>query len=210
MRVLIYDDHGLARLAFISRAKQLGCTLEEITDLLSIWDGERCGQVQARFHRLVTDKITEAARQINDLSALGAQLRHAAAQLAGPAADGPCGPGCACLRVEAPTNNLGVAVVAEPDEAPIACTLDPAAIGDRVQEWRTLVARATARMTAADGTARLEFGRDIDVAALAALAAAEQTCCRFFSFTLRIRTTASASKRALPPARQRWSKSYSP
>src|SRR4029079_4289209 len=42
----LYDDRALGRLAFIGRAKQLGCTLEEIIDLVSIWDGERCGPVQ--------------------------------------------------------------------------------------------------------------------------------------------------------------------
>ena len=43
----VYDDGALARLAFISRAKQLGSSLEEITDLVEIWDGERCGPVHA-------------------------------------------------------------------------------------------------------------------------------------------------------------------
>ena len=32
----LYDDHTLARLAFIARAKQLGCSLEEITDLVGV------------------------------------------------------------------------------------------------------------------------------------------------------------------------------
>ena len=35
----LYDDSSLARLAFVSRAKQLGCTLEEITELATAWDG---------------------------------------------------------------------------------------------------------------------------------------------------------------------------
>jgi MerR family transcriptional regulator, copper efflux regulator len=96
----LYDGGTLSRLAFISRAKQLGCSLEEITDLVGIWDGERCGPVQKRFHDLVTSKLTEAERQIADLTSLSAQLRHAAAQLAGPAIDGPCSEGCACLALE--------------------------------------------------------------------------------------------------------------
>jgi MerR family copper efflux transcriptional regulator len=44
----LYDDMTITRLAFIGRAKQLGRTLEEITDLVGIWDGERCGPVQRR------------------------------------------------------------------------------------------------------------------------------------------------------------------
>jgi MerR family transcriptional regulator, copper efflux regulator len=96
----LYDDHVLARLAFIARAKQLGCSLEEITDLVGIWDGERCGPVQKRFHDLVTTRLADAERQIAELTALVEQLRHAAAQLAGPAIDGPCDEGCACLALE--------------------------------------------------------------------------------------------------------------
>lgn len=96
----LYDDGTLARLSFIARAKQLGCSLEEITDLVGIWDGERCGPVQKRFHDLVTTKLADAERQIAELSALTDQLRHAAAQLAGPALDGPCNEDCACLALD--------------------------------------------------------------------------------------------------------------
>lgn len=96
----LYDDHSIARLAFIARAKQLGCTLEEITDLIGIWDGARCGPVQRSFHDLVTAKLAAAERQIAALTALSDQLRHAAAQLAEPAIDGPCSEDCVCLTLE--------------------------------------------------------------------------------------------------------------
>jgi DNA-binding transcriptional MerR regulator len=95
----VYDDDALARLAFVARAKGLGCSLDEITDLLAIWDGDRCGPVQRRFHDLVTVKIADAERQIAALTALVDQLRDAAARLTGPATDGPCGEGCACMAV---------------------------------------------------------------------------------------------------------------
>jgi MerR family transcriptional regulator, copper efflux regulator len=96
----LYDDHTLARLAFIARTKQLGCSLEEITDLVDIWDGEPCGPVQKRLHDRVTTRLADAERQIAELTALAEQLRHAAAQLAGPAIDGPCDEGCACLALD--------------------------------------------------------------------------------------------------------------
>ena len=96
----VYDDGTLRRLAFIDRAKRLGCSLDEITDLVGIWDGERCGPVQKRFHELVTSKLVEAERQIAELTSLSEQLRHAAARLAGPATDAPCNEDCACLALE--------------------------------------------------------------------------------------------------------------
>jgi MerR family transcriptional regulator, copper efflux regulator len=97
----LYDDDTLDRLAFIARAKKLGCSLEEITDLASIWDGERCGPVQRRFHDLLTTKIADAERQIAELTALTAQLREAARHLEGPAIDGPCSAACACVAIGA-------------------------------------------------------------------------------------------------------------
>ena len=48
-----YDERTLVRLAFISRAKQLGCSLDEIADLSLAWDGGECGPVQDRLRRLV-------------------------------------------------------------------------------------------------------------------------------------------------------------
>jgi MerR family transcriptional regulator, copper efflux regulator len=95
-----YDDDTLARLGFIARAKQLGCSLEEITDLVGIWDGERCGPVQKRFHDLVTAKLAATERQIAELTALAGQLRDTATRLAGPATDGPCDESCACSTLD--------------------------------------------------------------------------------------------------------------
>jgi DNA-binding transcriptional MerR regulator len=95
----LYDDDTVSRLAFIARAKQLGCTLDEIIDLAGLWDGEQCGPVQKRFHDLVTAKLAEAERQIAELTRLTGELRVVAAQLASPAMDGPCSDGCACLAV---------------------------------------------------------------------------------------------------------------
>jgi len=96
----LYDDDDLARLAFIARAKNLGCTLDEVNDLVGIWDGEQCGPVQKRFHDLVTAKLAAAERQIIELTALADQLRQAAGLLAGPATDGPCDEGCACMLLD--------------------------------------------------------------------------------------------------------------
>jgi DNA-binding transcriptional MerR regulator len=184
----VYDDHTLARLAFIARAKQLGCSLEEITDLLGIWDGERCGPVQRRFHDLVTDKIGNARRQVSELTKLTSQLQTAAAQLAGPAIDGPCGDDCACVAAAPATSSPPVPVAATPEPVapPIACTLDDSAIPDRLAEWQALVDQARSRPTTDDGALRMEFGEEVSLAALTRLVAAEAHCCAFFSFVITV------------------------
>ena len=167
----VYDDDTLARLAFIGRAKQLGCSLEEITDLIDIWDRDRCGPVQRRLHQLVTDRIDSAERQLAEVTTFTAQLRTAAAQLAGEPTDGPCDDGCACLSASA---------------APIACTLDPSAVPGRLTEWRAVLDRGRSRTTTADGGVRVELGDEVDVAELIRLVQAEQACCAFFSFAVTV------------------------
>ena len=190
----LYDDDSLGRLAFIARAKQLGCSLEEITDLVDIWDGQRCGPVQRRFHELITDKIRAAESQVNDLTTFATQLRASAEQLAGEPLDGPCGPDCACLTVdtvavppdlEPAVITLGRKPAPMPVEIPIACTLEPGAMPDRLAEWASVLATAI-RRTAIDGGLRIDFGADVDFGDLGRLIGAEQHCCAFFQFTLTV------------------------
>ena len=51
----VYDESTIERQAFIGRAKQLGCSLEEIADLNTAWDGGECGPVQDRLRSLVIE-----------------------------------------------------------------------------------------------------------------------------------------------------------
>lgn len=183
----IYDDHTLARLAFIDRAKQLGCSLEEITDLVGIWDGERCGPVQRRFHELVTAKIADAQRQIAELTAFTVQLQTAATQLSGQPVDGPCGDDCACVADSpAASAPVPVALGTKPDDPPIACTLDAGSMPDRLSEWQAILDQAAGRSTEPDGALRVEFDDDIALGELARLVAAEQHCCAFFAFAITV------------------------
>ena len=183
----LYDDDALARLAFISRAKQLGCSLEEIIDLVGIWDGQRCDPVQRRFHELVTSKIVDAQRQIAELTAFAAQLQTAAAQLAGKPIDGPCGDDCACLTAAADGRpSAPVALAATPTDPPIACTLEPDAMPDRMSDWQAILDAARTRRALPEGGLRIEFDPAVPLDELARLVAAEQHCCAFFAFALTV------------------------
>jgi MerR family transcriptional regulator, copper efflux regulator len=188
----LYDDAAVARLAFVARAKQLGCSLEEITDLADIWDGERCGPVQRRFHDLVTTKLRETETQLAALSAFSGQLRTAAERLSGDPVDGPCGPGCACLVRDADVAPAATSVITSgrkadrpPADPLIACTLESEGMAHRVAEWAGVLADATRRI-AVDGGVRIEFGPDVDLGDLGRLIGAEQRCCAFFSFSLTV------------------------
>lgn len=182
----IYNDQTMGRLAFIARAKQLGCSLEEITDLVSIWDGDRCGPVQGRFHALVTDKIHDARSQIAELGAFGRQLEEAAAALSAEPVDGPCGSDCACVREATPGADVRVDLIAKASGPPIACILDASAMPDRLAHWNAIFCHVRSRTTTPAGALRIEFDSVLDLADLARLVAAEQHCCAFFSFAVTV------------------------
>jgi MerR family transcriptional regulator, copper efflux regulator len=174
----LYDEPALARLAFIARAKQLGCSLDEIADLVAAWDGERCGPVQQRMHRLVTAKLGSARRNIDELQTFTRQLRMAAAQLGREPVDGRCGQDCACLAEDGDADG-------GPVDVPIACSLEPGAVPGRLAAWEAFLSRGGARL-AIDGGVRVELDPGTDLAGLARLVVAEQACCPFFAFAITV------------------------
>jgi hypothetical protein len=71
-------------------------------------------------------------------------------------------------------------------EVPIACTLEPSTMPERLAEWSAVLGHAQTRVATADGGLRIEFDDGVDLAELARLIAAEQHCCAFFSFALTV------------------------
>jgi DNA-binding transcriptional MerR regulator len=190
----LYDDRVLERLAFIARAKQLGCSLEEISELTVAWDGGRCGPVQDRLRALVADKINSAQRQIAEFIALTADLHRAARELERHRPDGPCDDTCGCVSPADGDTIVAVSLIAKPSataEVPIACTLDRAAGERQLAEWQSLLKepglnRGVRSRAPINGGVRLEFGNEVDLTELTRLAAAEQGCCQFFSFAITV------------------------
>ncbi|MEV7443030.1 MerR family transcriptional regulator [Streptomyces sp. NPDC091204] len=191
-----YGPDAVERLAFISSGKLLGLALEDIRGLLDVRDAGVCAAVRARMVPLVADRIADAERRSAELAAFSARLADVHRQLSGPAPSGGCGSDCGCtttaedqppargpVMVELSTRPRGAAH--EPwREAPVACTLGGAELGERTAQWQALVAQATNREEIADGI-RLTFPSTPELAAeLAAMAAAEQDCCAFFDCTL--------------------------
>jgi len=76
-----------------------------------------------------------------------------------------------------------VTLVAKPD-TPIACTLAPEAMPDRLADWKAVLGNAHSRTRVDDGGLRLAFNPGVDLASLADLVVAEQQCCAFFSFAI--------------------------
>ena len=168
----LYDDSDLERLAFVRRAKRLGCSLGEVRELVASWDAERCGVVQRRLHDVVTAEARAVEARVGELATLAIELHQAAVALDVAPADGPCGDGCVCLGHE----------VGSP---PVACTLGPAARADRVADWSTVLGSSLDRRATARGV-RIVLDPDVDLAELGRLLDAERACCGFLGFTLTV------------------------
>jgi MerR family transcriptional regulator, copper efflux regulator len=185
----MYDDSAVDRLAFISRAKQLGCSLEEIADLTIAWDGGECGPIQDRLRRLVADKRAAAEVEIAALRTLSDELSSAAQALERHRPIGSCDEECGCLPVVTNAVTTAVTLGRKPmtaDDIPIACTLSPHAAKDRVAEWQRLLHGSVSSRSSVASGLHLSFHASVDATELMRLAVAEQDCCRFFSFAITV------------------------
>lgn len=202
----VYDEEAVQRLAFISSAKLLGLTLEEIGDLLTVRERGVCAAVRERMLPLVAARIADADRRAAELAAFSARLAAFHTELAEPAPAGGCGPDCGCLtstpaQSSTPAKSGPVPLTLTPgrpeiatddpasQSIPVACTLSGGEQAERAAQWRRLLQEADSREEIVDGL-RLTFPPGPDLAArVAALAAAEQDCCAFFAFTLQLTAT---------------------
>lgn len=187
----MYDQRTLERLAFIARAKQLGCSLEEITGLTTAWDGGQCGPIQDRLRQLVAGKIAAAQQQIVELSRFTNELQHAAVTLERHRPDGACDSECGCVSdsvedqpVAAPVQAINsMSKPAGAGEPAIACSLSAGLLKGRVADWQSLLAHVE-RRGRIDGGIRCVFAASVPTAELIRLVAAEQECCQFFRFAI--------------------------
>jgi DNA-binding transcriptional MerR regulator len=69
-----YDEADAARLVFITRAKRLGLTLEQIAELLPVWDGVNCGATHEQITQLVDAKRVEVQNRIHELQQFAEHL----------------------------------------------------------------------------------------------------------------------------------------
>lgn len=193
----VYDDRTVERLRFIARAKDLRLSLDDIAELLPVWEGADCADVAGQLAGHVADKVAETRTRIAELTAFATELEAAGHRLTHDVTDGPCSDTCSCVP-GAPVldGRIAVAIGSKPAPttdglAPIACTLTPGEAVDRVGDWARLLAEQTSqpRRTTDDTTVTIAvtFAPNPELAARAAeLAAAEQACCAFIDFTLAI------------------------
>lgn len=183
----LYDDEAVDRLAFIGAGKMLGLPLEEIRDLLGVWEDGLCTDVRVRLRPMLLARIADAEQRAAELDAFRHRLREALAEIDGPPRPGRCEPGCGFLHHDDAPTPVPVELLPrrpqETPQVPIACTLTGDDRADRIGHWRRLLAQAV-RREPVEGGVRVELPVAL-TGEVAELAAAEQRCCAFFDFTLR-------------------------
>jgi DNA-binding transcriptional MerR regulator len=96
----LYDQRTLERIGFITRAKQLGLSLDEVRELVDVWDRDRCTPVQKHLAQAVASKLDAVEARVAELAAFADQLRATLVRLTGPSPTGPCAADCPCAATE--------------------------------------------------------------------------------------------------------------
>jgi DNA-binding transcriptional MerR regulator len=76
-----YDDDSATRLLFVSRARALGLSCDQIAVLLPIWAGANCSSAHGEVARLIDDKQAEIATRIEELRTFASMLDAARTSL---------------------------------------------------------------------------------------------------------------------------------
>ncbi|MFD5317533.1 MerR family transcriptional regulator [Streptomyces sp. NPDC127098] len=200
----LYGEDAVERLAFIGAAKHLGLALEEIAELLGVWESGACTEVKADLRPRIAARLAAAEERATELAAFTATLRAALAHLdALPDRTGRCDPQCGFLTPAQPAARpdavgqrpgpVEVALVpsrrAAEEEAerwrtaPVACSLTGGQKAERVAAWRQALAGARRREIPEGLRLTVPAGR---ASAVAGLVAAEQGCCALFDFRLHL------------------------
>ncbi|HEU5456462.1 MAG TPA: MerR family transcriptional regulator [Nocardioides sp.] len=104
-----YDQDAAGRLLFITRARRMGLSCEQITALLPVWAGTNCGAARDRVVGLVEEKQAEIADRVAELQQFSAQLETVRATLDAELAPKACRADLTCCVPE----SAGVPVAVE-------------------------------------------------------------------------------------------------
>jgi DNA-binding transcriptional MerR regulator len=106
-----YADDAAARLRFITRARRMGLSCEQITALIPVWAGTNCGAAHERVGRLVDQKQAEIAERIIELQQFSAQLDAVRASLDAEPPLSQCRTDLTCCVPESPGGPIAIELV---------------------------------------------------------------------------------------------------
>ena len=121
-----YDEEAAARLLFVSRARRLGLSCDQIADLLPVWNGADCAAAQDRVVHLIRRKKAEIAERIAELELFAAQLESVRVDLETSPPPAACRTDLSCCVPETATTPILVDLGLPAIEAPHAVRPDVA------------------------------------------------------------------------------------
>ena len=95
-----YDEEAAARLLFVARARRMGLSCGQISDLLPVWGGTHCAPARERVGQLIDEKQAEIAERIAELQGFADQLDAVRAELEEADAPAACRPDLSCCVPE--------------------------------------------------------------------------------------------------------------
>ena len=189
-----YGPQAEARLLFITRGKRMGLSLEEIAELMAIWDGTNCGATKDRLVALLAGKRAEIAEQIRELRSFEEQLAELQQTVAGSPTPATCDTDLECCAPELHDVSVTLPIPLRVSEAkgdvvdesfPIACTLTADERPDREAALSTLFADVVgSERTLRKLTLRFSPAPAVEEQ-VKILSAQESACCAFLSFGIR-------------------------
>lgn len=97
-----YDQDDASRLLFVTRARRMGLSCDQVGSLLAIWGGVHCTSAAARVTQLIEDKQEEIASRIDELRMFSAQLDTVRAALVATGPHDACRSDLTCCVPESP------------------------------------------------------------------------------------------------------------
>ena len=91
-----YDDTDASRLLFVTRAKRIGLTLEQISEVLPIWGGTNCTATHEQIGQLVENKRAEILERMHELQRFADQLDEVRVALEESPPPAACLPDLSC------------------------------------------------------------------------------------------------------------------
>ena len=91
-----YSADAEGRLRFIVRGKRLGLSLDQIAELLGVWDGTNCVETKVYLCELLDEKQLEIAAHIRELRRFSRQLGEVHEQLMLTDSPAVCSPELEC------------------------------------------------------------------------------------------------------------------
>lgn len=107
-----YGEEAAARLLFITRARHMGLSCEQITSLIPIWAGTNCSAAHERVGQLIDEKQAEIVDRIAELEEFSAQLDLVRIALDAESPPQACRSDLTCCVPESRAGPIAVALTA--------------------------------------------------------------------------------------------------